>query len=274
MRVAEWAAFFVARASKPVVAPDPGLGSPGHKKWGLASLVALVSLDPAAHAAVEVAPPPRAVAAIASEDPAAIIERLAANARSAGDRLARLDPGAATRDTQAGILKDLDALINRQENPPPDSGGPKDKNPPPKPMGGDGTPPKGGASGKPDDSPSASTPRPRPRRGGPGSLGGEKPMPGDAGPSASRPAGPKPTPDPAAKTGTGGGTVGVKPPAAMARPTLPTDDEIVKDVWGHLPEKLRQQVSSYYKQGFMERYADLLRQYYASLAERERPPDR
>ena len=43
-----------------------------------------------------------------------------------------------------------------------------------------------------------------------------------------------------------------------------------KQVWGHLPEKLRQQMSQYYKEQFMPKYGDLLRQYYSSLAEREK----
>ena len=36
--------------------------------------------------------------------------------------------------------------------------------------------------------------------------------------------------------------------------------------------ELRQKVSEYYKQQFMPQYADLLRQYYLSLAERDRKP--
>jgi len=50
---------------------------------------------------------------------------------------------------------------------------------------------------------------------------------------------------------------------------LPLEGDVEKDVWGHLPEQLRKQVSQYYRQEFMPQYAELLRQYYASLAERE-----
>jgi len=53
---------------------------------------------------------------------------------------------------------------------------------------------------------------------------------------------------------------------APPKPTLPVDDDVAKDVWGHLPDKLRQQVTQYYKEEFMPRYADLLKQYYSSLA--------
>ena len=52
----------------------------------------------------------------------------------------------------------------------------------------------------------------------------------------------------------------------VPRPSVPLDDEVAKEVWGHLPDKVRQQVTQYYKEEFMPRYADLLKQYYASLA--------
>ncbi|OWK38319.1 hypothetical protein [Fimbriiglobus ruber] len=60
----------------------------------------------------------------------------------------------------------------------------------------------------------------------------------------------------------GGGT--------KSTPSLPFDDPVHKQVWGHLPERLRQQMSQYYKEQFMPSYGDLLQQYYSSLAERER----
>jgi hypothetical protein len=55
-------------------------------------------------------------------------------------------------------------------------------------------------------------------------------------------------------------------PGKPTRPTMPLDEEVVKDVWGHLPDKLRQQVTQYYKEQFMPKYSDLLKQYYSSLA--------
>jgi hypothetical protein len=55
-------------------------------------------------------------------------------------------------------------------------------------------------------------------------------------------------------------------------PALPAEDAIAKQVWGHLPEKLRQQMNQYYNERFMPKYGDLLRQYYSSLAEREKAP--
>lgn len=62
--------------------------------------------------------------------------------------------------------------------------------------------------------------------------------------------------------------------AGSTRPTAPPplalDDRVTKDVWGHLPPQLRQKMNQYYQEQFMPRYADLLKQYYAELAEREK----
>ena len=57
-------------------------------------------------------------------------------------------------------------------------------------------------------------------------------------------------------------------PKGPGMPLLPIEDEIVKDVWGHLPDKLRQQATQYYQQDFMPRYTELLKLYYSSLAEK------
>ncbi len=46
--------------------------------------------------------------------------------------------------------------------------------------------------------------------------------------------------------------------------------EVYKDIWGHLPEKMRQEMDSYYREQFMPRYADLLKQYYMSLAKEKK----
>ena len=43
--------------------------------------------------------------------------------------------------------------------------------------------------------------------------------------------------------------------------------DLYKDVWGHLPDRMRQEMDMYYREQFMPRYGDLLRQYYAAIAE-------
>ena len=73
--------------------------------------------------------------------------------------------------------------------------------------------------------------------------------------------------DPKTPPNAGGATDGKtdRPPPPLSAP-LPLADEVAKEVWGHLPEGLRQQMSQYYREEFMPRYAGLLRQYYSSLA--------
>ena len=44
--------------------------------------------------------------------------------------------------------------------------------------------------------------------------------------------------------------------------------DLYKDVWGHLPETLRQEMDQYSREQFMAKYADLLKQYYATIAEK------
>jgi hypothetical protein len=46
--------------------------------------------------------------------------------------------------------------------------------------------------------------------------------------------------------------------------------DLYKDVWGHLPEKLRQEMDQYSRERFMAKYDDLLKQYYATIAEKGR----
>jgi hypothetical protein len=46
--------------------------------------------------------------------------------------------------------------------------------------------------------------------------------------------------------------------------------DLYKDVWGHLPETLRQEMDQYSREQFMPKYGDLLKQYYTIIAEKGR----
>lgn len=269
-----------------------------------AALAGVLSAAPS-QADVAVAPPPRPVrpdgtrdpvpdAAAKKEDPAEVVDRIIKNSKAVGDQLARTDTGTGTRGKQATILKDIDKLLDQQEPPPSGGGGgskdkndQKDKDKNKDDMGNSGgtggmPPPKGGK--QPDDgvkegkepkgdgNQQANSGR-KPRNGGgqpkgkeptgtpkadPGGTAKAAPMPGPAGPGGKEP-----------KGAMAGGADGKGPPKA----TLPLTDEVVKDVWGHLPDKLRQQVTQYYKEEFMPRYSDLLKQYYSSLANAPAKPD-
>ncbi|MBN9120646.1 MAG: hypothetical protein J0I06_16085 [Planctomycetes bacterium] len=270
-----------------------------------AAVVGLVASG--ARAQLPVAPPPREVrpdgtrdpapkaeAPARAEDPAAVVDRIIKNSKDVGDRLENKDAGADTRTKQDKILSDIDALINRQEDPPPpkpdDKNDKNDKNDMPKdpmtgkdPMMKDMPPPKGDTPmdkkgtgmGKDDGMPMAGMNDPppmpmggngrRPRMGDP--MAGDKKDPGDQQPDPTKsdnkkaPGGQK---DPKDPSGSMGGNPGGK---VAPKALVPQDEDVSKDVWGHLPDKLRRQMTQYYKEDVMPKYAELLRLYYSSLAE-------
>lgn len=46
--------------------------------------------------------------------------------------------------------------------------------------------------------------------------------------------------------------------------------EVYKDIWGELPKSLRQEMNAYSREEFMAKYKDVLKQYYATIAEKGR----
>ena len=221
-------------------------------------------------------PAPKPDAPAAEETPAAIAERIVAQGKKAGDRLQQKDSGTFTQKTQQDILTDIDKLLKppppppmseSSDDPPPPMGGGGGGGMPP-PTGGSKPPPKGGSGDSPSSrgqarkeqrereqggKPPADPGPPMPATPMPGDKPGGKPMPGDKG-------GDKPTPG---ESGEGPG----KPPP---KPALPPDDAVTKQIWGHLPDRLRQEMNQYYKEQFMPKYNDMLRQYYSRLAERDK----
>ena len=237
-------------------------------------------------------PAPTADAPAKAEDPAAVVDRIIKNSKDVGDRLKKEDAGTDTRKTQDKILSDIDALINRQDDPPPpnpddnkDKDKDKEKNKDDKKddknkdpmMKSDMPPPKTGdmpmdkGMGK-DGMPTAGMGDPMPMGGS-----GRKPRMGDPMGDKKEPdkADPKPDPtgtdkkpadkDPKNPAGAAGGGPDGKP---LPKATLPIDADFAKDVWGHLPDQLRRQMTQYYKEDVMPKYAELLRLYYSSLAEK------
>jgi hypothetical protein len=262
-------------------------------------------LASSSRADVEIAPPPREVRAdglrdaapdmASPEDPAVTVDRIIKNSKAVGDKLAGTDTGEATQSTQDRILKDIESLINMENDSSSKSGGDssdKDKNPKNSdknsgkkndgkdPSGGmknqqpkGGNEPMGGTQPKDNKNQQAKGGhRPRKGSGKPKDSGKDKDSGMAAGSSKYQEQGPmpggnmaaKPAPNKNSKTGAvAGSPMG---PANPAQPSLPINEEVVKEVWGHLPDKLRQQVTQYYREQFMPKYADLLKQYYSSLA--------
>ena len=218
-------------------------------------------------------------------------ERIAENARKAGDRLKDKDPGADTRRIQDEIVKDIDALLKLAQRPPPQHSDSSPTSPMQQPMGGSGQPqpkapmPQGGSGQQPkspmgggssqansgEGGKSGSRPGRRPRRErrpSGGQPGSERPM-ANAG-EAPMPARPDPKDGP-------GGDRDANPTDGdrFGRPSPRRQDDkladLYKDVWGHLPDRMRQEMDLYYREKFMPRYSELLRRYYAALAEQKKP---
>ncbi len=252
-----------------------------------------------ARAELPVAPPPREVRpdgtrdpipTAKAEDPAVTVKRIIDNSKEVGDKLAKTDTGTDTRNTQSKILSDIDVLINQQENPPPpqpdknqdkekDQKGMNDmKDPMMKdgmPMDKDGMPmmpmPKDGM-GMSDPPPMGGMGERKPRKGDPmqdtkKEPGGDAKDPGK--PNEKKSGVPK---DPKEPMGATGGNPMGKVGPGKAVP--PSEEDVSKDVWGHLPDKLRQQMSQYYKEDFTPKYAELLRLYYSSLSDKGTKPEK
>jgi hypothetical protein len=219
-------------------------------------------------------------------------ERIAENAQKAGDRLKEKDPGEDTRKIQQNIIKDIDALIKKAQEPPPPpmSSDMNPMMPPPKsdmppPMGGGPQPksPMGGGSGQQPKSPmgGGAGNSPMPKGGGSGTSGRK--------PRERKPRGDSPMGDPMANAGPGKDPMPARPDPkdgpmggdrndqggdkfGKASPKRENDKlaDLYRDVWGHLPERMRQEMDMYYREQFMPRYTELLKRYYAALAEQKK----
>lgn len=258
----------------------------------------------------------------AEDDVQKTAERIAANAQKAGDRLKEKDPGQETRKIQDDIIKDIDALLKKAQQPPPMPPMMPDMNPmmppppmmnmnpmmpppmmnmgmgmppmmnpmknmsgmgmpmmnmgmgtPPMPMGnmGMGNPPPQGSNGRRpkkdrrgegEPMPEAKNDPPMMKEMGMG-MGMGQPMNGKMDPKE----GPM-----AKKDNTGA----KDDPFGKSGPKRKDDQrfaDLYKDVWGHLPDRLRQEMDLYYREQFMPRYSELLRQYYAAIAEQKKKGD-
>lgn len=190
-------------------------------------------------------------------------EQIARDMQSVERKLRESDAGDGTRNLQSQILSNLDKLLKRLKNPPPQSSESQ-------PMGGS-SPMSQSSSSKPQpggtqhqqqtQSMSRRERREAQRREQQRERTGRQPM---GRPEQNQSITAK---DPMAD---GNSMPTSREPARSGPPETIAD--VVKDIWGHLPETLRQEVDQYYREQFMPRYRDLLQQYYLRLAETERRP--
>ncbi len=206
------------------------------------------------------------------EDDKDVLERIAKNMRAVEEKLGGRELGEPIRQQQSDILRDIDKLIHKSENPPQGGGG-----------GGGQPPPQGGEGEGQDKAKSqgkSGQGQPKAGKGGPpGSRsmakGGTKRQPrnprqrGDSkGTEVARDqpgtGSGQPQPNP-----TGGNRPGAGAPPDPNNP--PVDQRGINDLWGHLPESLRAEMNAYSNpQPFMPRYDRLIREYYKTIASQGR----
>jgi hypothetical protein len=204
---------------------------------------------------------PPAPAAKSADDLEKLREQIARDMQAVEKKLNEQDTGDGTRALQNQILANIDRLLDRAKNPPPSPE----------------SPPTGGASQDKESSPMnpAAQNRGQPRADSTKSRRERreslrrqqeqargKGRPGET-------AGP-PIPKKSRTASSGD----VPPSGRMQARTASADSlaDVVKDIWGQLPDTLRQEVDHYYREQFMPRYRDLLQQYYLRLSETERRP--
>lgn len=207
------------------------------------------------------------------EDEKDILERIGKNMRAVEEKLGSRELGEPIRQQQGDILRDIDKLIKKSENPPQGGGGGgqpppqggedegqgQDKDKSQQGKAGQGKSKGGMAKGGQQGSKGGRQPRQQRQAGG--SKRGE----GKGTATARNQPGPGTGQQPNPKGGNpgAGGTGKNDPPAA--------DRRAVNDQWGHLPESLRAEMNAYSNpQPFLPRYDRLIREYYKTIAEQGR----
>ncbi|MGL4555468.1 MAG: hypothetical protein ACRC33_30230 [Gemmataceae bacterium] len=206
------------------------------------------------------------------EDDKEILERISKNMRAVEDKLGNKELGEPTEQQQRDILKDIDALIHRNEQ----GGG-------------------GGGGGGADDKDQDKDDKDQDQKQGGGGGGGEKQGGGKSraqqrkegreqaknggrqrreiksrGKSGgTKMAGGKDQPQARPMPGEGGDEPGAGKGGPRNDKMKPED--LAKEVWGHLPESLRAEMNAYSNpQPFMPKYDDLIKKYYKAIAEKGR----
>ncbi len=105
------------------------------------------------------------------------------------------------------------------------------------------------------------------RRGGQSAAGAAKPK-ATSGSGKSKP--PKPQDQGSANKSKGQPGPGATPQGKPARVDMRQMQGLIKQLWGHLPPKARQQVSQAPVEQFLPKYELLIEQYFKTLAEQQR----
>jgi hypothetical protein len=186
-----------------------------------------------------------------------ILERLAKNTRLSEEKLANRELGEGVRKLHEEAIEDLDRLIEQAKQDPPPS--PDQQNQQNDPNGGGQQQPQGGGA---DQQPSGAQQRGQQRREARRQQrqGQQQASRGQGGRQQGQDQ-PQPSLARGGNEPGGGGT------SATGKPQ---DVDKKFDLWGHLPEKERALMNKEMEQKFMDKYDDLTRQYYRTIAEKSR----
>jgi hypothetical protein len=169
------------------------------------------------------------VTADPEQNPAEIVARVAKDMRASEERLGQKDASEGTRQIQRDILKNLDALIEQKKQQQQQQQQQQSAS--------------SSSSSRDQRRQQARNNRPQMKnQTTPDKSLSQKPQ---AKEMANKGGGTKDTPENMSKIA-----------------------DLYKDVWGHLPETLRQEMDQYAREKFMAKYGDLLKQYYATIAEK------
>jgi hypothetical protein len=195
-------------------------------------------------------------------DPQEVLSRALKNSRTVEERLANKEVGDSTKQLQRDILKDLDSLIEENKRQQQDQDQAQDQDQQQGQQGQDkqgqqqanGPGSKTGQRRQQANGGRRGSGRTRTARGrGQGSAQQAMDQQGQGGNSKST------------EGGAGGSGKGPDELNRLA--------EVYKDIWGELPKSLRQEMDAYNREEFMTKYKDVLKQYYATVAEKGRHKD-
>ncbi len=178
-------------------------------------------------------------AAQPAADPEELLRQVLKNSRKAEDRIAGKQVDDATKQLQRDVVAGIDELLKQAQQPPQggQGGGQQGQQSQP---GGQGSQQSRGQRGQRGGGTQSA------RGQGQGQGQGQQSQPGQG--------------QGQGQSAMGGGGGQSEEAARLA--------EVYKDIWGHLPESLRQEMNAYSREMFMDKYRDQLKRYYSTIAEK------
>jgi hypothetical protein len=185
------------------------------------------------------------------EDREKLVKRVLKNLDEAEQRLAKNDPGSATRQIQRDIVKDLDSLIEQTRRQPPPQGGRRSRQ-----SNQQKNNQKKNQNNNQKNNDNANNNSGNPKQKKKGSEGNSsKNTKNNNGKGKKN--------NPNKKRGPGGGD-------GKDKKDKNNLADLFKDIWGHLPMTLRQEMDAYTRMRFVPKYDALLKEYYRSISEQGR----